>query len=84
MKKTLQKHKPLAHTGKLTPTQTAQFLHDFAEVIHDIDQPSQAISIRVPKNILNSFKVEAKHKGFKYQSLIVRLMRTWLKEQSKP
>ena len=46
----------------------------------DLDEPTVAISLRVPGNILRSIKLKAKSDGKKYQSLIVEYLRKGIKE----
>lgn len=76
MKKTKQIHK---RQKKLTPNQVLEFLDDFQSVVHGRDKKTKLISIRVPENILESFKVLTKEKNQKYQSIIIQLMRDWIK-----
>lgn len=78
MKKTKQIHSQTR--PELTPEQVLQFMSDFSETVHGIDKKTKLISLRVPENILNSFKVKAKLDNRKYQSLIVQLMRDWIKK----
>lgn len=78
MKKIRQFHKA---ENRLTPEQAIAFLEDFQQVVHGKDLPTKLISLRVPENILNAFKVIAKSQDKKYQSVIVQLMRQWVKEQ---
>ena len=61
----------------MTADQVLQFLDDFGALVHGVDKKTKLISVRVPENILNTFKVKAKKNGFKYQSIIVKLMREW-------
>lgn len=74
--------KPPAKKNRPTPTQAADFLEDYINMVHGKDEPGQPISIRIPANVLRSFKVVAKSKGLRYQSQIVLLMREWLKNAS--
>lgn len=77
MKKAKQIHKK---QKKLTPNQVVEFLDNFQNVIHGRDKKTKLISLRVPENILESFKTLAKDKNQKYQSVIVQLMRGWIKK----
>lgn len=45
-----------------------------------IDEPTVAISLRVPENILRSIKLKAKADGKKYQSLMIEYLRKGLLE----
>lgn len=77
MKKTKQIHKK---QKKLTPDQTIDFLDNFQNVINGKDKKTKLISLRIPENILESFKVLTQEKNQKYQSIIVHLMREWIKK----
>ena len=77
MKKTKQIHKK---QKKLTPDQTIDFLDNFQSVINGKDKKTKLISLRIPENILESFKVLTQEKNQKYQSIIVHLMREWIKK----
>ena len=79
MKKTKQIHKK---QKKLTPNQVLEFLDNFQCVVHGQDKKTKLISMRVPENVLQSFKTLTKDKNQKYQSVIVQLMRDWIKNNS--
>lgn len=59
----------------LTPLEALKFLEDMRVVMSDINEPTVAISIRVPQNVLRSIKAKAKLQGKKYQSLINEYIR---------
>ena len=69
----------LEYSKKLTPKQIADFLDDFRKLA-DAGQPqkSKLISMKIPQNLLNAFKMQAKMQGRPYQTLIKDLMREWL------
>lgn len=79
MKKAKQIHKK---QKKLTPNQVVEFLDNFQNVVHGKDKKTKLISLRVPENILESFKTLSKGKSQKYQSVIVQLMREWVKNNN--
>lgn len=84
MRKAKQIHPSRPAGGKRpTPTQAAQFLDDYAKLFYGQDEPSQLISLRVPANVLRTFKALAASKGQRYQPQIVRLMREWITSQQK-
>jgi uncharacterized protein (DUF4415 family) len=84
MKKAKQTHPARQPGGKRpTATQAADFLEDYVNLIHGQDEPTKLISLRVPANILRSFKTLASQDGRKYQSHIVQLMREWVARQQK-
>jgi predicted DNA binding CopG/RHH family protein len=68
-------------TVELSVDQTLRFLEDVRTLYRGTDEPTQAISLRVPKNVLRSFKTKAGLEGRKYQSVIVALMRKWIVER---
>lgn len=72
MKKNL-KNRPIS------PEEAVQFLEDFRTLQADLDEPTVAISLRVPANLLRAVKLKAKADGKKYQSLMIELLRTGLK-----
>jgi predicted DNA binding CopG/RHH family protein len=72
MKKTKQFH---TRGDRLTSDQIARFLEDFRKTAAGVDQKTVAISIRIPKNILNAVKAHAKQKNTKYQPLIIQWIR---------
>lgn len=56
-----------------------QFLEDIQRLPYEIDEPTKAISLRVPQNILRALKIKARLEKRKYQSLIVEFIRVGLK-----
>ncbi len=64
---------------KMRPEQILTFLQDYSAMIHGKDMPTQLISMRVPKNILELFKLKSKSQNLKYQTHIVALMREWIR-----
>ena len=77
MKKALQIHSK--NRPQLTAEETLQFIHDYNETIHGVDKKTKLISLRVPENLLNAFKTKANLDQRQYQSIIVALMRDWVK-----
>ncbi len=70
----------LEQCKKMKPEQVLQFLEDFRE-LQKSRKPvkSKLISIKIPEDLLESFKAKANHKGRPYQTLIKDLMKEWLK-----
>lgn len=64
----------------LTPDQIVNFLDQFRYVAHagKRDKKSKLISIKVPDDLLEAFKMKARLQGRPYQSVIKELMRRWL------
>ncbi len=70
-----RKVKPLT----ISPEEAVRFLEDIRIMASDINEPTVAISLRVPANVLRSVKTKAKSEGKKYQSLIVEYIRKGLR-----
>lgn len=70
----------LEQCRKMKPEQVLQFLEDFRE-LQKSRKPvkSKLISIKIPEDLLESFKAKADHIGRPYQTIIKELMREWLK-----
>ena len=77
----MQKSKP-AKTKKITsdisPEDAIRFLEDIRLMSAHIDEPTVAISLRGPGNILRALKMKAKSDHKKYQSLIIEYLRKGL------
>ena len=65
---------------EIRPEEALQFLEDIRTMMRDKDEPTVAISLRVPANILRSLKTRAKADGKKYQSLMIEYLRKGLRE----
>jgi len=57
-----------------------QFIEDMRVMASQVDEPTVAISLRVPANLLRNLKVKAKISHSKYQSLIIEYIRQGLKK----
>jgi predicted DNA binding CopG/RHH family protein len=66
--------------ASISPEEAIQFLEDIRVMTTEIDEPTVAISLRVPANILRATKTRAKASGKKYQSLIVEYIRLGLRK----
>lgn len=66
----------------IKPEDAIQFLEDIRNMSSHVDEPSVAISIRIPGNILRSLKIKAKAEGKKYQSLMIEYVRKGLLKNS--
>jgi len=70
----------LERCASMKPEQIIQFLEDFRAIcLKEKPQKSRLISIKVPGDLLQAFKVKAKLNGTPYQTQIKRLMGDWLK-----
>ncbi len=70
----------LEQCRNMKPEQVLRFLEDFRE-LQKMRKPvkSKLISLKIPEDLLASFKAKANHAGRPYQTLIKELMREWLK-----
>jgi len=69
----------LEHCRKLTPDEVVRFLDDYSKIVASSEKSeSQLISIKIPKNLLNVFKLKAQQDGKPYQSQIKQLMRNYV------
>jgi predicted DNA binding CopG/RHH family protein len=66
----------------ISPEEAVQFLEDIRLMAADINDPTVAISLRVPGNILRAIKLRAKADGKKYQSLIIDYLREGLRKKN--
>lgn len=64
----------------ISPDEALRFLEDIRLMAGEIDEPTVAISLRVPGNILRAIKLKAKSDGKKYQSLIIEYLRKGLRD----
>lgn len=64
--------------AELTVDEAMRFLDDVQRLHAQVDEPTRPISLRVPENVLRSFKARARLDGKKYQTVVVALMREWI------
>jgi uncharacterized protein (DUF4415 family) len=79
-KKGLQKHNSeyLKMTKGVTATQAADFLESYRLLQGAKDVESILISLRVPSDLLETFKAKCEISGEKYQTQIKKLMRQFV------
>ncbi len=68
-------------TSVISPEEAVRFLEEIRVMSSEIDEPTIAISLRVPGNVLRAIKLKAKADGKKYQSLMVEYLRKGLREK---
>jgi len=69
----------LKNTKGVKPEQVIRFLEDFRKLHYGKKTtPSKLISIRVPQNLLNTFKKKSEIENIGYQAKIKKLMRDWV------
>ncbi|MGZ3746174.1 MAG: CopG family antitoxin [Pseudobdellovibrionaceae bacterium] len=64
----------------ISPEEALRFLEDIRTMTGELDEPTTAISLRIPGNILRALKLKAKSHGKKYQSLMIEYLRKGLRE----
>jgi predicted DNA binding CopG/RHH family protein len=64
----------------MTSDQIIQFLDDFRRLHGSKPAPSRLISIKVPVDLLNTFKTKAAIANTPYQTQIKALMKAWILE----
>jgi predicted DNA binding CopG/RHH family protein len=65
----------------ISPEEALQFLEDIRVMGSEIDEPTVAISLRVPANLLRALKLSAKADGQKYQTRLIRILRHGLRQK---
>ena len=68
----------LASCRQMTTDQIIRFVEDFRRLQGGPRKRSRLISIKVPEDLLESFKTKARLNGRPYQSQIKTLMAAWL------
>ncbi|MGK5086111.1 CopG family antitoxin [Bdellovibrionota bacterium FG-2] len=63
----------------LSKDEIADFLNDFQALAFGDEGKRKLISLRVPERLLKIFKEKAKASGRPYQTLLIELMRQWVK-----
>lgn len=71
----------LKECQKMTLEQRLEFLENFREITQN-HSPSKLISIKIPENLLNSFKIKCSKNNLRYQTQIKKLMAEWLQSIS--
>jgi predicted DNA binding CopG/RHH family protein len=67
----------------LTPDQVIRFLDDFRRLHGKRPARSKLISMKVPEDLLNTFKAKAKMINMPYQTQIKTLMKEWVLDSSE-
>jgi len=77
----MKKNKSTSTDGSISPEDALQFLEDIRKMSAEVDEPTEAISLRVPGNLLRALKLKAKADGKKYQSVLIEYLRQGLRER---
>ena len=70
----------LERCKQMSPDEIVKFLDDFRRIHSGQPATSKLISMKVPEDLLNTFKTKAKLNGVPYQTQIKRLMTAWVQE----
>jgi len=73
----------LQQCRNLTPDQVIRFLDDFGRLHGKRPARSKLISMKVPEDLLNTFKAKAKMINMPYQTQIKTLMKEWVLDSSE-
>ena len=69
----------IAISSQMTTEEIVNFIENFKSLVTDSKpKKSKLISMKVPEDLLQSFKSKAKLKGKPYQTLIKQLMKEYL------
>ena len=71
----------LASCRQMTTDQIIRFVEDFRRLQAGSRKRSRLISMKVPEDLLESFKTKARLQGRPYQSQIKVLMAAWLLDE---
>lgn len=74
----MAKNRKIKSESEMTSEEIVDFIESMRNLSAHIDEPTVAISLRVPANILRATKAKAKSEQRKYQSLIVEYIRRGL------
>lgn len=66
-----------------TPDQILEFIENYKNLVLQVPEKCQLMSMKVEPSLLKAFKYKAQLEGMPYQTLIKRLMREWLKDPSR-
>lgn len=71
----------LENCRKMKPEEILEFLENFRRLTSSAQErptKSKLISLKVPEDLLESFKLKAEASGQRYQTLIKKLMLEWV------
>lgn len=61
-----------------TPEQIIEFLENYRELVGNVPEKCQPISIKIEPSLLRAFKQKAAFEGVPYQTKIKQLMKEWI------
>lgn len=68
----------LKRCAELTPDQIIEFLENYRNLVANVPEKCQLISMKIEPSLLNAFKQKASLEGIPYQTKIKQLMREWI------
>ena len=71
----------LEQCRRMSPEEIVAFLESFRQLQAAKPAKSKLISLKVPEDLLEAFKLKAKANGLRYQTQIKQLMREWIDSQ---
>jgi len=71
----------LEQCRRMRPEEIVAFLESYRRLQAAKPAKSRLISLKVPEDLLETFKLKAKASGLRYQTQIKQLMREWLDSQ---
>ncbi len=72
----------LARCREMKPAERLQFLEGFRLLYDRPRTGSRLISLKVPEDLLETFRARCRLEGLRYQTQIKRLMNDWLRGRS--
>lgn len=69
----------LQRCSEMSANDIAKFLEDFRRLHGGRKSPSRLISLKVPEDMLETFKAKARLSGTPYQTMIKVLMGEWVR-----
>lgn len=75
------KNKVKKSKSHISLEEAIRFLNDMQTMQNELDEPTRAISLRIPQNLLRALKTKSKTEGKKYQSLLIEYLRLGLRQK---
>jgi predicted DNA binding CopG/RHH family protein len=74
----------LEQCSSMTPDQVLRFLDEFRRLHGSQPATSKLISMKVPEDLLGTFKAKARLRNIPYQTQIKILMKAWVLDETGP
>lgn len=72
----------LQRCAEMTPDQIIEFLENYRNLVANVHEKCQLISMKIEPSLLKAFKQKSRLEGIPYQTKIKRLMNEWVRESS--